>query len=105
MPKISFHPDYLFEISWEICNKVGGIYTVLSTKSEKLYKTFGDSHIYIGPDVWMETSKTPGFKEDNSLYSSWASEARSSGLSFRIGRWLVPGNPVVILVNFKQYFS
>ena len=24
------HSDYLFETSWEICNKVGGIYTVLS---------------------------------------------------------------------------
>ena len=24
-------PDYLFEVSWEVCNKVGGIHTVVST--------------------------------------------------------------------------
>ena len=22
-------PDYLFEVSWEVCNKVGGIHTVV----------------------------------------------------------------------------
>ena len=100
-----FRPDYMFEVSWEICNKVGGIYTVLATKSKQLSKVFGDTHIYIGPDVWMETTNTPAFKDDNGLYKSWADVAHGKGLQFRIGRWLVPGSPIVILVDFKQYFS
>ena len=28
-------PDYIFEASWEVCNKVGGIYTVLSTRKRE----------------------------------------------------------------------
>jgi len=32
------HPDYLFEVSWEVCNKVGGIHTVIATKALNLSK-------------------------------------------------------------------
>lgn len=35
-------PDYIFESSWEVCNKVGGIYTVLSTRAKTLQEAFGD---------------------------------------------------------------
>ena len=45
-------PEYLFESSWEVCNKVGGIYTVLSTKAHTLQRSFKDKLIFIGPDVW-----------------------------------------------------
>ena len=27
-------PGYLFEVSWELCNKVCGIHTVISTKAQ-----------------------------------------------------------------------
>ena len=46
-------PDYLFEVSWEVCNKVGGIYTVIATKSLYLKNEFSRRHIMVGPDVWM----------------------------------------------------
>jgi hypothetical protein len=41
--KNSIKPDYLFEVSWEVCNKVGGIYAVLSTKAATLKKQLGDN--------------------------------------------------------------
>ncbi|WP_370464160.1 hypothetical protein, partial [Duncaniella muris] len=44
--------DLLFEVSWEVCNKIGGIYTVLSTKAKTLQKQFKDKTIFIGPHVW-----------------------------------------------------
>ena len=47
-------PEYLFESSWEVCNKVGGIYTVLSTKAHTLQRSFKDKLIFIGPDVCRE---------------------------------------------------
>ena len=47
-------PDYLFEVSWEVCNKVGGIHTVLATKSLNLSKDLGNNHIHIGPDFWID---------------------------------------------------
>ena len=42
-------PDYLFEVSWEVCNKVGGIHTVIATKALNLSKEFRNNHILIGP--------------------------------------------------------
>ena len=45
-------PDYIFETSWEICNKVGGIYTVLSTKARTIVEDYGDNYILIGPGRW-----------------------------------------------------
>jgi phosphorylase/glycogen(starch) synthase len=45
-------PNYVFEVSWEVCNKVGGIHTVISTKAITLLKEFNDKYILIGPDVW-----------------------------------------------------
>jgi len=98
-------PDFLFEISWEICNKVGGIYTVLSTKALSLANELKDNYILIGPDVWKETREHPDFIDDPYIFVSWKEKARRSGLNIRIGRWNVPGQPVVILVDFTPYFS
>lgn len=98
-------PDFLFETSWEICNMVGGIHTVLSTKASSLKDMLGDRLIMIGPEVWKETSEHPHFKEEPYLYKNWVEQARRDGLNFRIGRWKIAGEPIVILVDFTQYFS
>ncbi|MGD0711383.1 MAG: alpha-glucan family phosphorylase [Bacteroidales bacterium] len=98
-------PDYLFEVSWEVCNKVGGIYTVISTKALTQVNEFNDNYILIGPDVWKETSVNPEFIEDKFLYRSWREEAESEGLRLKVGRWNIAGKPVAILVDFTQYFA
>ncbi|MCK5766361.1 MAG: alpha-glucan family phosphorylase [Bacteroidales bacterium] len=98
-------PDYIFETSWEICNKVGGIYTVLSTKARTIVEDYGDKYILIGPDVWMETREHPDFIEDTEIFSSWREKASAEGLNIRTGRWNVSGFPVVILVDFKPLFG
>ena len=64
-------PDYLFEVSWEVCNKVGGIYTVIATKSLYLKSQLKRHHILIGPDVWMDTDANPDFQEDPQLWQDW----------------------------------
>ena len=98
-------PDYLFEVSWEVCNKVGGIYTVIATKSLYLKSQLKRHHILIGPDVWMDTDANPDFQEDPQLWQDWKAEAAKSGIRMRIGRWNVPGSPVAILVDFKQFLT
>ncbi len=98
-------PDYLFEVSWEVCNKVGGIYTVLSTKALNLKSEYKRHHILIGPDVWMHTASNPDFIEEPLLFNTWKSKAASEGLRIRIGKWNVPGQPIAILVDFKQYLT
>ena len=98
-------PDYLFEVSWEVCNKVGGIYTVIATKSLYLKSEFSRRHIMVGPDVWMDTESNPDFIEDPTLYRAWKEQAASEGLRVRVGRWNVPGKPTAILVDFKQFLT
>ncbi len=98
-------PDYLFEVSWEVCNKVGGIYTVIATKSLYLKSEFSRKHIMVGPDVWMNTENNPDFIEDPALYRAWRTHAASEGLRVRVGRWNVPGSPTAILVDFKQFLT
>ena len=98
-------PDYLFEVSWEVCNKVGGIYTVVATKSLYLRSEYKRHHIMVGPDVWMDTDSNPDFIEDPTLYRAWRLKAAEEGLRVRIGRWNVPGKPTAILVDFKQFLT
>ena len=98
-------PDYLFEVSWEVCNKVGGIYTVVATKSLYLKSEYKRHHIMVGPDVWMDTDSNPDFLEDPALYRAWRLKAAEEGLRVRIGRWNVPGKPTAILVDFKQFLT
>ena len=105
MAKEMINPDYLFEVSWEVCNKVGGIYTVIATKSLYLKSQLHKHHILIGPDVWMDTESNPDFIEDNHLYTQWKAQAASEGLRVRVGNWNVPGRPIAILVDFKQYLT
>ena len=97
-------PDYIFESSWEVCNKVGGIYTVLSTRAKTLQEAFPDRIIFIGPDFWKE-KECPYFQEDKSLFAEWQETAKEQGLLVRVGRWTVPGEPIAILVDFNPYFE
>ena len=98
-------PGYLFEVSWEVCNKVGGIYTVIATKSLYLKEKLQRHHILVGPDVWMDTDANPDFIEDPVLFRPWKAAAAAEGIRVRIGRWNVPGKPVAILVDFRQYLT
>ena len=98
-------PDDLFESSWEVCNKVGGIYTVLSTKAHTLQQLLNDKVIFIGPDVWGDKT-APDFVADDRLFADWCAHAEAvDQLKVKVGRWNVPGNPPVILVDFKPFFK
>lgn len=98
--------DLLFEASWEVCNKVGGIYAVLSTKANTLQQMWKDKVIFIGPDVWTEQNPSPHFEESKSLLRSWRAAAQlPEGVTVRVGRWTVPGRPIAILVKFDALFA
>ena len=103
MDKHIIDPDYLFEVSWEVCNKVGGIYTVVATKALHLKSRLGRHHIMIGPDVWMHRASNPDFTEDPLLFRSWRQQAASEGLRLRVGKWNIPGSPVAVLVDYKTF--
>lgn len=104
MTKRITNPDFVFEVSWEVCNKVGGIYTVLSTHANTLKEKFGDRLVFIGPDIWKEENN-PVFIEDVMLYPKWKSVAIAAGIPIRIGRWNVLGSPIAVLVDFSAHES
>lgn len=95
-------PDYIFETSWEVCNKVGGIYTVLSTRARTLQKKLGDRMIFIGPDIWQE-HEAADFVPTND-FADWVAFAHDKqNLRVRVGRWDVCGRPLVVLVDYKPF--
>jgi phosphorylase/glycogen(starch) synthase len=97
--------EFIFETSWEVCNKVGGIHTVISTKALNIIEELGDNYILIGPDVWREDVKNPEFIPDESLFAEWKARASSEGLRVKTGRWNIAGKPIVILIDFTPYFG
>jgi len=99
------HSKIIFEISWEVCNKVGGIYTVLSTKAKTLNSLFQDNVIFIGPDFGKDNTSS-SFKESPRLLQSWKKNSNlPADVKVRVGRWDIPGNPTVILVDYKSLYS
>ncbi len=97
--------ELIFETSWEVCNKVGGIHTVISTKALNIVNELKDNYVLIGPDVWREDVTNPEFIPDESLFREWTTRAISDGLRVRAGRWNIAGKPVVILIDFTPYFG
>jgi len=98
-------PSHLFEVSWEVCNKVGGIHTVVATKALTMTEKYGDKYFLIGPDIHRE-EVNPEFDEDMNLMRSWKQQVyNDAGVRIKIGRWKVKGSPIAILVDFSSFFQ
>lgn len=98
-------PDYIFETSWEVCHKVGGIYTVLSTRAKTMRELYGDRVCFVGPDLGQPGEGQSDFVADPSLLPEWRKAWEAVGFACRIGRWDVPGQPVVLLVDFSGFYA
>ena len=101
------NPDYIFETSWEVCNKVGGIYAVLSTRAASMQAEHPDKVFFFGPDFGDHSDIY--FREDKSLLKDWKSQITNhqspiANIPVRIGRWQVPGNPIAILLKFDAFW-
>ena len=87
-------PDYIFETSWEVCNRVGGIYAVLSTRAASMQAEHPDKVFFFGPDFGAHSDIY--FREDHSLLKGWSAP---ESIPVRVGRWAVPGEPIAILLK------
>ena len=105
MNQTTILPDVVFETSWEVCNKVGGIYTVLSTRAKTLQQQLKDNLIFIGPDLGQGGKANPLFIEDKKIHKDWKKSLQEIGLPIRIGRWDIPGQPLTVLVDFQPLFA
>ena len=90
-------PEYIFETSWEVCNRVGGIYAVLSTRAASMQAEHKDKVIFFGPDFGEHSNLT--FKESKTLLRGW----RPRGV--RVGRWQVPGQPIAVLLKWDELWA
>ena len=92
----------LFEASWEVCNKVGGIYTVVSSKALEAVGRFGDNYFLLGPDLGNNAEFEP---TEEPCWAVLAPALQQRGLNCRFGRWNIPGRPKVILVGFRDHYN
>jgi len=90
-------PQYIFETSWEVCNRVGGIYAVLSTRAASMQAEHKDKVVFFGPDFGTHSDLT--FRESKTLLRGW----RPKGV--RVGRWQVPGNPIAVLLRWDELWE
>lgn len=90
-------PDYIFEASWEVCNRVGGIYAVLSTRARIMQAEYPDHVLFIGPDLKEQSDRF--FVEDPTLLP------KLSFPHYRVGRWQVPGQPIAILIDYSHLWE
>ena len=100
--RIKPEADYLFESSWEVCNKVGGIYTVVSSKAALLDDIYSGNYFLIGP--YFEKKRNFEFQEQklpDFLKTAFA-KVKNEGITCYFGKWLIDGEPNVILVDFSS---
>ncbi len=95
--------ERLFEVSWEVCNKVGGIYTVIKSKAESELKLHGDSYFLIGPYFLNKIIGTFDEKSPPDELTDIFEELKKEGIICHYGKWLIKGEPKVILIDFINY--
>ncbi len=94
--------EFLFEVSWEVCNKVGGIYTVISSKIPEAVRNYGENYYLLGPDL----KTNPDFEEtDEECWGRIREGTAIKEIPCRFGRWKIPGEPKVILVSPGKKFN
>jgi len=90
----------LFEQSWEVCNKVGGIYTVISTKAKYIKEKYKDKYFLIGPyknnSEFIELDSPDYIKEIN---------YQLDGIKVHYGYWNIESKPNVFLIEFDEFFN
>ncbi len=94
-----------FEIGWEVCWQLGGIYTVLRTKARAMLDRWGERYSLVGPynpaTASTEFDETP----PDGLWRDILDRANRRGVVAKHGRWLVPGRPRTILVDHRARFG
>jgi phosphorylase/glycogen(starch) synthase len=93
---------YLFEVSWEVCNKVGGIHTVIASKAATAIAHFGDGYWLLGP---LTESNSEFVETDEPAFAAVRAALEAKGIRFKMGRFDIPARPKVILVDFKNRFD
>ncbi|MEM5778263.1 MAG: glycogen/starch synthase [Candidatus Aenigmatarchaeota archaeon] len=94
--------EVLFEVSFEVCNKVGGIYAVLESKAKKMVELYKENYFLVGP-YYPEKAITEYLKQNPPKFCEKIFlDLKEIGINCHFGKWLVQGKPNVILVEFNE---
>lgn len=104
--KTSLYAPLLVETAWEVCNQVGGIYTVVRSKVPEIIDKWGGQYCMIGP---LLHTKLPAEFEEVFQYDDDFGRAvldmRKLGFELHYGRWLTDGKPKVVLISPMQVYD
>ncbi|MEM1212128.1 MAG: glycosyltransferase [Planctomycetota bacterium] len=89
----------LFECAWEVCNKLGGIYTVLRSKAPSFVRRWQDRYCLIGPYVHDQAAIEFEPEAPRGLIGDAVRSLREQGFGIEVGRWLITGRPRVVLLH------
>ncbi len=95
--------DYCFEVSWEACNKVGGIYTVLKTKASFMKQHYEDGYVVVGPYFVNKVSGEFNEKMPPELFRAAFERLKGEGIICHYGSWLVESEPDAVLIDFATF--
>jgi glycogen synthase len=94
------HPELLIESAWEVCNQVGGIYTVIRSKAPCIMKTYGANYCMLGPYVGKGIlAELELIDPPTDIFGLAAANLRKRGYDVYDAVWLITGKPRVILLN------
>ncbi len=97
-------PTLLFEIAWEVCWQLGGIYTVLRTKAAAMLERWDERYCLIGPYNPATAALEFEEKPTEGLIREALDRLRAQGIPCHYGRWLISGRPRVILLDYRARF-
>ncbi|WP_439555958.1 glycosyltransferase [Dyadobacter sp.] len=93
---------FLFEISWEVCNQAGGVFTYIKSKIPTMVDTYDDRYMLIGP-YFAEKAEShfrPLQEIDQLALAEAVALVRSLGFEVHYGYWLLDeARPKVLLIN------
>ncbi|MGC9310342.1 MAG: glycosyltransferase [Candidatus Aenigmatarchaeota archaeon] len=95
--------DFLFEVSWEVCNKVGGIYAVVRSKVAPMMKYYGEGYFVVGPFFPKKITGEFEEKVPPVAFRNVFERLEKEGIKCYYGSWLVKGEPNAILIDFSGF--
>lgn len=95
--------SFLAECAWEVCNQLGGIYTVIRSKAPVASAQWGNRYCLVGPDIGQNVNAEIDLLEEReSPLGKAVDELSKSGFTVKYGTWLVTGRPKVVLLGIKE---
>lgn len=99
-PKVNQRTNLLIEVAWEVCNQVGGIYTVIRSKAPAMMENHGSNYCMIGPYLSKSImAELEPLEQANDVFGQAAANLSKKGYEVIYAEWLITGKPRVVLLN------